>query len=101
MAVGRDEKFAWRRLVALYRDEPVGTDAKDGLAVALAAVSDDDVVDELVGLARDAVHGESRILLLRGLKRSRAPQARAALEEFSGDPVLGEQAGLLLSGRAG
>jgi hypothetical protein len=101
LAVGRDAKFAWRRLVALYRDEPVGTDAKDGLAVALAAVSDDDVVDELVGLARDAVHGESRILLLRGLKRSRAPQARAALEEFSGDPVLGEQAGLLLSGRAG
>jgi hypothetical protein len=101
LAVGGDAKFAWDRLVGLYRDEPAGTDAKDGLAVALAAVSDDDVVHELVGLAKDAAHGESRILLLRGLKRSRTPAARTALEEFSGDPVLGEQARLLLTGRAG
>lgn len=52
----RDARFAWETLVRLYRDEPAGTDAKDGLAVALAAVSD----DEVVALARDAVHGDSR-----------------------------------------
>ena len=97
----RDAKFGWETLTRLYRDEPAGSDAKDGLAAALAAVSDDDVLDELVSLAGDSVHGESRILLLRGLKRSRAPQARAALEEFSGDPVLGQEARALLSGRAG
>lgn len=100
LAVGRDAKFAWDRLVGLYRAESAGTDAKDGLAVALAAVADADVVDELVALARDAAQGESRVLLLRGLKRSRAPQARAALEEFLSDPVLGEQSGRLLEGRA-
>ena len=101
LAVGRDAKFGWEKLVNFYRDEPAGTDAKDGLAVALAAVADEEVVDELISLAREAAHGESRILLVRGLKRARAPQASAALEEFSGDPVLGEQARLLLSGRAG
>lgn len=85
----------------LYRDEPAGSDAKDGLAAALAAVSDDDVIDELITLAGDSAHGESRILLLRGLKRSRAPQARASLEEFSEDPVLGQEVRALLSGRAG
>jgi len=101
LAVGRDARFGWETLVRLYRDEPAGNDAKDGLAAALAAVSDDDVVDELVSLARDPAHGESRILLLLGLKRSRAPRARAALEEFAGDPVLGQEARALLSGREG
>lgn len=97
----RDARFGWVTLVRLYRAEPVGSDAQGGLAVALAAASDDDVIDELISLARDPAHGESRILLLRGLKRSRAPQARAALEELSGDPVLGQEARALLSGRAG
>ncbi len=97
----RDARFGWEALVRLYRDEPAGSDAKDGLAVALAAVSDDGVVDEVISLARDSAHGESRILLLRGLKRSQAPQARAALGDFSRDPVLGREARALLSGREG
>ncbi len=97
----RDAKFGWATLVRLYSDEPAGSDAKDGLAVALAAVADDDVIDEVISLARDAGHGESRILLLRRLKLSRAPLARAALEEFSEDPVLGQEARALLSGRGG
>jgi hypothetical protein len=40
LAVRGDARFAWPTLVRLYRDEPPGTDAKDGLAVALAAISD-------------------------------------------------------------
>jgi len=87
--------------VRLYRDEPPDSDAKDGLAVALAAASDKDVVDALISLARDDSHGESRILLLRGLKRSDSPKARAALEELCTDPVLGREARALLGGRAG
>lgn len=94
----RDAKFGWVTLVRLYREEEAGTDAKDGLAVALAAASDGEVVDEVISLARDRAHGGSRLLLLRGLKRSRAPQARAALEEFADDPVLGQEARALLSG---
>lgn len=95
----RDAKFAWGRLVELYRREPVGTDAKDGLAVALAAASDDDVVGDVISLARDSTHGPSRLLLLRGLRRSRAPQARTALEEFADDPEIGEAARALLKQR--
>lgn len=94
----RDARVGWGTLVRLYRQEEAGTDAKDGLAVALAAASDDEVVDDVISLVGDSTHGEGRLLLLRGLKRSRAPQARAALEEFAEDPVLGEEARRLLSG---
>ena len=96
----RDAKFGWRRLVRLYRAEEARTDAKSGLAVALAASADDEVIDEVISLAREPVHGESRILLLRALKRSRAPHAHAALEAFTDDPVLGQEARRLLSGRS-
>lgn len=92
----RDAKFAWGDLIKLYRHEKVGTGAKDGLAVALAAASDDSSVDDVIALARDPVHGDSRLLLLRGLARSRVPEAHSALEEFTQDPVLGEEASALL-----
>ena len=85
----RDAKFAWEPLTRLYREELTGSNTKNGLAVALAAISHDDVVDDLISLARDVAHGGSRILLLHGLRRSGAPQARAALARFSEDPVLG------------
>jgi hypothetical protein len=94
----RDAKFGWVTLVRLYREEEAGTDAKDGLAVALAAASDDEVLDEVISLARDRAHGGSRLLLLRGLKRARVAEARGALEEFADDPVLGQEARALLSG---
>jgi HEAT repeat protein len=94
----RDARFAWETLIRLYRQEEASSNAKDGLAVALAAVSDDDVLDDLISLARDSAHGESRLLLLRGLKRSRTLQARTALEEFAADPVLGQEARRLLGG---
>ena len=96
----RDARFGWPRLVRLYRAEEARTDAKSGFAVALAASADDEVIDEVISLAREPVHGESRILLLRGLKRSHAPHAHAALEAFTDDPVLGQEARRLLSGRS-
>lgn len=51
----------------LYRQEDPGTDAKDGFAVAIAAVADDGTLDEVIELLRDVRHGESRIFLLRAL----------------------------------
>jgi len=77
----RDAKFGWDSLTALYRREPAGTDTKDGLAVALAAASYEEVIGDVVDLARDERHGESRLLLLSALKRSKDPKARAALEQ--------------------
>lgn len=93
-----DARPGWATLVRLYRDEQPGTDAKDGLAAALAAAADDQVIDDLIGLTEDPAHGDSRLLLLRGLARSRSSQGRAALEQLGADPALGEEARRLLAG---
>src|SRR5699024_8296054 len=92
LAVRGDARFAWSELVRLYREEPAGTDTKDGLAVALAAVSDPSTLGELIGLAEDPRHGHSRVLLIRGLTRSRQPRARAAVERLQGDAEVGAEA---------
>jgi len=89
-------KFGWPKLLDLYRREPAGTDAKDGLAVALAAIADRELMDDVVALARDRRHGASRILLLGALARSRQPQARAALTELAGDPQLASEVARIL-----
>lgn len=84
----RDAKFGWNSLTALLLREPAGTDAKDGLAVALAAASDDEVIGDVIELARDERHGASRLLLLGALKRSKDPRAHSALEQLEADPEL-------------
>jgi hypothetical protein len=61
----------WHTLIRLYREEK-NTRAKDGLAVAIGAASDDDVIDDVIALARDTQHGESRLLLLGAIERSGA-----------------------------
>lgn len=83
-----DARFAWDRLLALYRDEPSGTRTKDGLAVALAAIADGAVVDEVSALLQDVRHGESRVFFVRALGRSQTPEARAVLAELQDDPQL-------------
>lgn len=82
-----EAKFAWPLLVKQYGEEK-GRRAKDGLAVALSNIVDDETLEELITLARDARHGESRLLLLSALERSRLPKARKALIELSKDVVL-------------
>jgi hypothetical protein len=81
-------KFAWEALKSFYQREPDGSDAKDGLAVALAAVADDERIGDVVALLQDAKHGESRIFLLRALARSNDERARRALRELDRDPEL-------------
>ena len=78
---------AWPLLVRLYRDETL-PDTKSGLAVALSAIADDAVLDELITLIRDGRHGETRILLLGALERSKDRRARAALMALGTDPEL-------------
>jgi len=93
----REAQYAWPTLVEAYCREPYhkrvpGTllmqEAKDGLAVALAATATDAVIEELIALAKDRSHGESRILLLRPLKKSKSPIAKMALVELASDPDL-------------
>jgi HEAT repeat protein len=80
-------KFAWPVLVTLYQHEG-DRRAQDGLAVALSNIADDEVLDELVELARDPRHGESRLLLLSALERLGNSRARKALSDLGADPVL-------------
>jgi hypothetical protein len=87
-----DAKYAWRELVELYRQEPNpkkgGLGAKDGLAVALAAIATAATLDELITIAKDRSQGGSRVLLLRALRRSKLPSAKQAIEELAADPDL-------------
>ncbi len=91
LAVRGDAAFAWATLLRLYRQEPAGTDAKDGLAVALPAVAAGSELNELIELAADARHGESRILLIGGISRLRSAEAREALDRLADDPVVGSR----------
>jgi hypothetical protein len=85
-----DAKRGWDVLLDEYTriTDESGKDAKDGLAVAISAVSDDSIMGELLQLIRDRRHGKSRILLLRGLKKSKLPEAKKALDELVNDPDL-------------
>lgn len=91
----RDAKAAWPILVEKYRKEPnlPGnlSGAKDGLAVALSATVTNDTIDELIALAKDVSHGSTRLLLLHGIRRSRTPQAKRAIEELASDPQLAKE----------
>ena len=88
-------KFAWNVLTRLYRDEGE-RDVKDGLAVAISVVADDEVLDEVLALVRDERHGPSRILLLGALERSEDPRARAALMELGTDPEMKKEVQAIL-----
>ncbi|MBK8010186.1 MAG: hypothetical protein IPK13_02490 [Deltaproteobacteria bacterium] len=90
-----ESKFAWDVLTRLYRNEGE-RDAKDGLAVAISVVADDEVIDEMLGLVRDERHGPSRILLLSALGRSEDPRTRAALMELGTDPELKKEIQVIL-----
>ena len=57
-------RFGWDVLLQQYTDEEDGR-AKDGLAVALAAAADEDVIGDVISLASQSKHGPSRLLLLR------------------------------------
>lgn len=88
-------RFAWEVFTRLYRDEDT-KDAKDGLAVAIAASADDEVIEDVIALARDKRHGSSRLLLLSALERSEDPRARAALMELGTDPELEKEIQIIL-----
>ncbi|MDE9543240.1 hypothetical protein [Xenorhabdus bovienii] len=71
------------------RPEPRLT-VKQRLAVALSERVKDDTLDELISLAKDPIHGESRVFLLKALRRRRNKSAKvkAILAELMQDPIL-------------
>lgn len=90
---------AWPALVELYRSTTDSFDLQQGLAVAMAGTVTDETVDELVAEARRDEHGESRLLLLLGLKRLGTSKATEALEGLRDDPDLSDNAAKQLGER--
>jgi hypothetical protein len=66
------------------------------LAVAIAGASDDEVIGDVITLARDSRHGPSRLLLLGALERSKDPRSRAALMGLGTDPELEKEIQVIL-----
>jgi hypothetical protein len=88
----------WNVLTKLYREEQ-GRQTKDGLAVAIAGIATDDVIGDVIALARDRKHGTSRVLLLLALERSKDPRAQQALMELGTDPELQKEIQIILRRR--
>ena len=92
-----DANFAWPTFVELYHRE--GSDRfKEGLAVALAGSAHPKDMENLLSLIRDPRNGESRLLLLLALERSKDPWAENVLRglQGEGDPQLAQELGLIL-----
>lgn len=97
-------RAAWPILVKEYRNTPEGwgivapddtvnvkLGAKDGLACTLCVAVTDETMEEFIGLIKDPANGESRILLLKPLRKSKNPQAKIVLEELASDPVFAKE----------
>lgn len=81
----------WQTLRTAYESSHADSDVKRGLAAALAAASDDNVIAELAEIAKNPKNGSSRLLLLRALRRSRSAIAIGALRILSIDPELSKE----------
>jgi hypothetical protein len=85
-------RYAWPILVREFKKWPNGAPneftAKGGLACALAATVTRETIDELIELVKDPSNGRARVLLLRGLRRSKQPQAKGTIEAVAFDPDL-------------
>jgi hypothetical protein len=84
----REARYLWPVFVKEYLNEPIGSNAKEGLAVALMVTVTDATMEEFVALAKDRRNGPSRLYFLRALKRSKNPIAKEALAVLASDPDL-------------
>jgi len=92
---------AWPMLVAEYRKASMGfgiiapgdtkqfrLGAKDALACVLSVSVTDETLKELISIAKDRTQGDSRILLLSALRKSKNPLAKQAIKDLASDPDL-------------
>jgi len=91
----REAKSEWDLLTRLYREEQ-NERVKDGLAVAVSAASHQEVIEDVIALARDPQYGPSRLLLLRALERSKDPRAHETLRDLKDDPDLEKEIRVIL-----
>jgi hypothetical protein len=95
----RGARFAWHRLRELYAEEE-DPRMRDVLALAVGNSADQTVLDQVISLARDPQHGNSRLMLLFALKRfKRDPRAWHAIQDLATDPTFAYEIGRYLKGR--
>lgn len=96
-------RAAWPMLVEEYKKAPIGKGfiapgetkqyvlgAKEGLALAVRAAVSDQTLPEFISLIKDRSNGESRVLLLKVLRKRRKkdPAIAQLLKELVEDPDL-------------
>ena len=95
------DKSIWDTVVALYiktqSDElielPEMRGLKEGLAVAISNLCTKERLDLVIDLIKNANHGESRCLLVHGLRRfKKDSRVKELLESLRNDPILGRTA---------
>jgi hypothetical protein len=85
--------LAWQTLKDEYRRtaDQKADRYKQGLAAALSGASDDSVIKDLIDLIKDERNGYTRVLLLLGLRRSKAPEAKQTIKKLARDPVFAKE----------
>ncbi len=95
-ALGRIKAVeCWDFLVELFckTDRQVHRNFKDGLACALFDLVSKKTMDEYITLLKDKRHGQSRILMVGKLRRSRQPEIIALIDELAEDEDLKTEIG--------
>ena len=92
-------EFAWHKLRGLYLRSS-GRGEEEGLAVALAAAATPEHLEELIALTGEASRGDSRIHLLRAIKRVGGQPGIDFLLELTDDQLFGKEAAALLGNRS-
>ena len=91
--------YAWDSLRDLYLRSD-GRGEEEGLAVALAASATPDRFESLIALIGEASRGDSRIHLLRAIKRVGGDRGTKVLGSLTEDPLFGKEAAALLEKRS-
>jgi hypothetical protein len=87
----RETNPYWNDLLKIYMANVGDNVVRQGLAVAMAASYSQKELHILVELCKDPAFGDSRLLLLDGLRRSKADVALATLLELADDEKVGKQ----------
>jgi hypothetical protein len=90
-----ESKFAWSVLTKQFQEEHE-RQVRDGLALAISNASDEDVIGDVIDLARDPRFGSSRVFFIGALARSRDSGARDTLFELASDPDVKKEVEIVL-----
>lgn len=90
LAVPEVKAMVWPELLRLFRIEAMGN-VKDGLAVAIAELATEQVIGDVLELVRDRRQGDSRLLLLSALNKSKDPRGKQTILDLADEPDLREE----------